>query len=385
MKIALFHPWIWLKGGAEKVCLELIKKSKHDIHIYTLHWDKQQTFPEFQEFEDKIHVLEPNFKMDSFARKGLRAGLKLAFKKVDFSAYDGVIVSSGGIGELIAIQNHDVPVGIYSHTPLRIIHDKPVKKDNFQRLPIHMKILYHFLSEGYAILEKMAWKKFSLVMTNSQNTRQRIIDAGLAEDPVVVYPGVATGSFTYNPNPRKNYFFVPGRITYHKRQHLAIEAFRQFQKKYPDWCLILAGNTRAENKDYINSIYQKAGHGVVIRENVTTQEMIELYQQAHGTLFTPMNEDFGITPVESMSCGTPVIAVNEGGVKETVIDGKTGFLVHASPYSIAEKMVLSVERDGEWDSMKNKAWIRSQFFDWQNFVDAFDWRVETWLLRERAE
>ena len=386
MKLALFHPWIWLKGGAEKVCLETLKRSKHDIDIFTMVWDKEQSFPEFEDYKDKIKIIEKNFKMDSFARKGMRAGLKLMFKKIDFSKYDGVIISSGGIGELLAIRNHKVPIGIYSHTPLRILHDKPVIKSNFERIPAYMKALYVFLAGGYAILEKIAWNKFSLVMTNSNNTKQRILDGNLAKDVKVIYPGVDTRKFNYFPNlERKPYFFVPGRITFHKRPDLAIKSFNLFKEKHPDWYLVLAGNTRAENKDYINDIYKLAGPRVQIMENVTDEEMVQLYENAYGTLFMPINEDFGITPIESLSCGTPVIAVNEGGVKESVKDGRNGFLVHANEHSIANKMLWAVENQNDWNAMREKCWLRAQFFDWPNYISSFDRAVENWLYSEPEE
>jgi len=59
---------------------------------------------------------------------------------------------------------------------------------------------------------------------------------------------------------------------------------------------------------------------------VTDEELVELYKNAKGFLALAQDEDFGITPVESMICGTPVIAYNGGGYKETIVDGKTGVL-----------------------------------------------------------
>lgn len=58
------------------------------------------------------------------------------------------------------------------------------------------------------------------------------------------------------------------------------------------------------------------------------QELRELIQGATATIYVPVDEDFGMSPVESMACGTPVIGVNDGGLKETIIDGKTGILIH---------------------------------------------------------
>lgn len=68
------------------------------------------------------------------------------------------------------------------------------------------------------------------------------------------------------------------------------------------------------------------------------EELRQLIQEATATIYVPVDEDFGMSPVESMSCGTPVIGVNDGGLKETIIDGKTGILIHSdcTPGDIAK-------------------------------------------------
>lgn len=68
------------------------------------------------------------------------------------------------------------------------------------------------------------------------------------------------------------------------------------------------------------------------------EELRKLIQEATATIYVPVDEDFGMSPIESMSCGTPVIGVNDGGLKETILDGKTGILIHpdCKPSDIAE-------------------------------------------------
>ncbi|MCB9806641.1 glycosyltransferase [Candidatus Peribacteria bacterium] len=65
-----------------------------------------------------------------------------------------------------------------------------------------------------------------------------------------------------------------------------------------------------------------------MRESPSDSELRELIRGAEATIYIPVDEDFGMSPVESMSCGTPVIGVNDGGLKETIIDGETGFLIN---------------------------------------------------------
>ena len=64
-----------------------------------------------------------------------------------------------------------------------------------------------------------------------------------------------------------------------------------------------------------------------MRESPSDTELRELIRGAKATIYIPIDEDFGMSPVESMACGTPVIGVNDGGLKESIIDGATGTLI----------------------------------------------------------
>lgn len=72
------------------------------------------------------------------------------------------------------------------------------------------------------------------------------------------------------------------------------------------------------------------------------QELLQLIQEATATIYIPVDEDFGMSPVESMSCGTPVIGVNDGGLKETILDGKTGILI--DPKCMPEDIISAVKK-----------------------------------------
>jgi len=390
-KIVLFHPWIWLKGGAERVCLEILKNSKHDVEIFTLVWDKKQTFPEFKKYSKKIHLIENNFKMGSFARKGFMAGLRLIPRKIPFQMfnYDGIIISSAGIAELIAIRNHDIPVGIYCHTPLRILHDPTIQADLKARFRFR-KYLYPILSRAYGFYEKIAWNKLTLIMCNSQNVKQRIQNGNLTKQPInIIYPAVDTKKYTPKKQKQKM-FFVAGRICPYKRQHLAVQAFKEFKKdkRFKDFRLVIAGNTRPEHQSYLkdltNSTYcepHEKSYKIKITENPTDQEMIKLYQNAKAMIFTAQAEDFGMVPCESMATGTPVIGVNEGGVRESVVDGKTGYLVETNPKAIAQAMKKIATQKGNpfYGACIKRV---EEKFTWKKFIDNFDTAIDIWLIDE---
>lgn len=79
-----------------------------------------------------------------------------------------------------------------------------------------------------------------------------------------------------------------------------------------------------------------------MRESPSDEELRELIRGAIATIYVPIDEDFGMSPVESMACGTPVIGVNDGGLKESIIDGKTGILIN--PRCVPEDIQEAVQK-----------------------------------------
>lgn len=141
-----------------------------------------------------------------------------------------------------------------------------------------------------------------------------------------VYNGVDINKFKPIDNPKRNYLFWAGRIIDKKGP---IEAIRIAKKlNYP---LIIAGNIT--EPEYFNQHIKKEidNHLIKMFGEISEDQMVKLFQNSVATLVPiKWNEPFGLIPVESMAAGTPVVAYANGGVKETIIDGETGFSVEKS-------------------------------------------------------
>lgn len=139
-----------------------------------------------------------------------------------------------------------------------------------------------------------------------------------------VYHGVDLKNFTFNPKP-KDYLLFLGRISKDKGTHLAIEVAKKTGKK-----LIIAGIIPEEEKKYFDSMVkpyidnkniQYVGPADPIKRD-------KLFREALVTLhLITFEEPFGLTLIESMATGTPVIAINKGSIPEIIKDGQTGFIV----------------------------------------------------------
>ena len=136
----------------------------------------------------------------------------------------------------------------------------------------------------------------------------------------MIYPPVSLPkSEIRNPKSEKDYYLIVSRIVGAKGLELAIAAAEKMGFK-----LKIAGSTVSYYSEYKN--YSNEDKDIQFLGQVTDAELVNLYANAKAFLALSRDEDFGITPVEAMSQGTPVIAFNGGGYRETVVQNKTGLL-----------------------------------------------------------
>jgi len=319
MKIALFHPWIKSRGGAEKVVLE-IAKSLEDVDIYTWVYDQDQTFEEFEKF--KINVLSPNW-AKIFSRGFLSRGIFFIlslFSKIPLEKYDYFFISTSGVGEFILFRNYK-PKKTYSyvHTPLRFCTPNIIKwqKQNNSR-GFALDSLYLFAIKTYNILEKIAWRRIDKAFFNSDLSKKRAIEKKLIKEGEIIYPLVDLDDFKKIRTKKGDYFLYVSRFNHPKRQDLLIEVWKDFVKTNPNKKLILAGS--AESKKYMKKIREmcKDQKSIEIKENLNRENLLKLYANCFAGIFIGFEEDFGIVPFEFLALGKTLIAVNQGGYVDLI-------------------------------------------------------------------
>jgi glycosyltransferase involved in cell wall biosynthesis len=212
----------------------------------------------------------------------------------------------------------DVPHLYYVFTPRRAFYDMYY---NVMSTKHGLKSLIY--SIGIWIFrnhdQRFVKKHIKNMACISNNVRNRIQKAYL-RDAEVVYPCIDTTKYTYKP--QKNYWLSVNRVDKWKRVNLQVEAFRHM----PDTKLVIVGTVYSDMQHIVDS----SPDNVEFRGMVPEHELIGLYSECTGHITTATDEDFGITPLEAMASGKPVVASKEGGYLETVIDGHTGILVAPS-------------------------------------------------------
>jgi len=178
---------------------------------------------------------------------------------------------------------------------------------------------------------------FDAILVNSYFSRESVRSAyGL--NSRVCYLGIDHHHFAGAFGPRENYAVGLGTLIYVKNARFVIEALGQVPEPRP--LLIWIGN--GADSTYLQEMKELAkNRGVEFEPKVfvTDEELRSYLTRASMMLYAPVLEPFGFAPLEANACGTPVIAVAEGGVRETVIDGLNGLVVAPDPAAMAAGIV----------------------------------------------
>jgi glycosyltransferase involved in cell wall biosynthesis len=309
MKIALVHDFLMQDGGAERV-LSVLAEIWPDAPIFTVVADKRWQ-KEFGSHKINTSFLEKL----PFGRRFYQAYLPfipLAVKKFNLADFDVILSSSSAFAKGIKTPKNSLHI-CYCHTPTRYLWNDTCSY--LEELP-YSEFVKKMILEIFPLLRKWdirAANSPQFLIANSKTVERRIGRYyGRTSD--IIYPPVETGKF-HTAEKIGNYFLIGGRLVSYKRFDLAIEAFNRLGMP-----LKIFGAGREYKK--LKSIAKK---NIEFLGAVSENEKAKLLGEALAFIY-PQEEDFGLTAVEAMASGRPVIAYAKGGALETVIPGLTGEL-----------------------------------------------------------
>lgn len=375
MKLLILQPYLNIKGGAERVILEMAKHYK--APILTLEYDKKLTYPEFSELD--VRVIGKKVPLSSLLPYRASQGLRYGYNFYNLKIKDEYDVLNPHISPSEWIRHKNERVLWYCHTPPREVYD--LYSTRMKNRTQKEKLLYASMTHMYKLIAGRTVKKIESIATNSKTTGERI-EKYYSRQPVVIPPGVEYSSFENAGDER--FFFYPSRLIINKQQDYVIRAFKYFilklsNPKNKKYSLILAG-TISKDPEHIKYLeYLKVlskNLNVKILTNLSDNKLKELYSKSTAVLFASKNEDYGLVPLEGMSSGKPIISINEGGPRETILNGKTGFLVN-SEKEMAEKMQFIVENPSIAKQMGNNARKHViKNYSWHSFFKRMDLILE---------
>ncbi len=192
------------------------------------------------------------------------------------------------------------------------------------------------------------------ILTNSYFSRESILRSyGL--NAFVCYLGVDTAVFRPVEASRENYVLSVGSCTVTKGYDFIVSSLAHVDPRWRPKFLIVSNVVDTRWKSYLERLADERGVEMEVRLLVGEKELVELYGKAKLFLYGPYLEPFGLAPLEAMACGTPVIAVKEGGVRETVVHGETGFLTERDEHIFAEAITALLLDEAKRRSMSQKA------------------------------
>lgn len=326
MRVAIFHSFMDNVGGAEIVGLTLARELKADFYSTNIDEDKI----------DKMGFAD--VKIKSIGKVPLNAPLRqqialARFRRLNLKKkYDFFIIA--GDWAVSAVVNNK-PNLWYVHSPIREIWDLY----NYTRrntVPWFARWTFDIWVKINRYLNKKYVRHIDKIVCNSANTQKRV-EKYLGGDAEIIYPPINTAEFHYQKNG--DFWLSVNRLIKHKRVDMQIKAF----SRMPDKKLVIVGSYEQSRhfKQYADYIKKIKPRNVEIVSWIDKKDLMELYANCEGFITTSLDEDFGMTAVEAMASGKPVIAPSEGGYKETVIDGITGRLIDA----INEEKIMQAVRE----------------------------------------
>jgi len=319
LRIALVHDWLLNVGGAEKT-LKVLHEIFPSAPIYTLFYNKK--------FTDKFIPgadIKPSFLQKAYTLTGthklLTPFMPMAAESFDLSDFDLVISSSFAFskGLILKPKTHHI---CYCYSPMRQVWDWQVEYKNEPHLVsgLMVSLFQHFLR----IWDRLASTRVDEFIAISENVRQRI-KKYYRRDSVVIYPPVnqlPVASYQLPSKSTKNYklktenfFLIVSRLFKHKNVDITVKAFKKL-----GWPLVVIGE--GPEMKYLR--WLAGGNSNIVFLGYQPDGIIGFYYTKCLAFIMPQEEDFGITPIEAMSFGKPVLALKKGGALEYIQEGVNG-------------------------------------------------------------
>ncbi|MGK2837940.1 glycosyltransferase family 4 protein [Klebsiella pneumoniae] len=305
LNVGIVADWFITYAGSEKVVAEFLDVFP-EAELYSV--------VDFLSSENKSHFKNKNITTTfiqnfPFARKKYQSYLPfmpLAIEQLDVSKHDVILSSSHAVAKGVLTGPDQLHIS-YIHSPIRYAWDLQHQYLRESNLHKGFKgLLAKWILHNIRIWDCRTSNGVDHFIANSKFIARRIKKV-YGRNADVIYPPVDVERFTLNEN-KEHYYFTASRLVPYKRIDLIVEAFSHMKDKK----LVVIGDGPEMNK-----IKAKATSNIEILGYQSNSVMVDYMRNARAFVFAA-EEDFGITPVEAQSCGTPVIAYGKGGALETI-------------------------------------------------------------------
>lgn len=347
-KIALVHDHLVQDGGAEQV-LKALCELFASAPVYTLVADKNSTNGFFSDkkivtsFLQQIPLGVRRYQWWLFL-------MPAAIESHNLMDYDVVISSASSFAKGVITKPSAKHV-CYCYTPTRYLWND--SHNYLKELKVNwlIKRILPFTLHKLRVWDRLAADRVDHFISSSQTIRERI-KKYYNRDSAVIYPPVDTAKFYLSDRP-KTYFLAGGRLVSYKRFDLIVRAFSRLGIPVKIFGI-------GPEAKYLKKI---AKPNVEFLGRISDEQKAQLYADCIAFI-NPQEEDFGITAIEAMASGRPVIAYDKGGATETIVSGKTGEFFSEQIWEELADKILRFKAD-KYDPQTIRR--HAEQFDTENF------------------
>jgi glycosyltransferase involved in cell wall biosynthesis len=330
MRAAIVHYWLMNMRGGEKV-VEALCRLLPDADIFTLFYDPDRVSPVIRSHRVHASWLQPFRKH----HRSLLPLMPMALESFDLRGYDLVASSESGPAKGVIVPSTTRHV-CYCHTPMRYLWDLyPAYRNEWTRSRVKRALMAPF-ANYLRLWDYASAARVDEFVANSDNVRRRIWKTYRRESRMVS-PPVAVE--TFYSKPPEDYYLIVSELVAYKRLDSAVRVCAATGRK-----LRVVG----DGPEY-KALKRIANANVEFCGKAPDNELRDLYSKCRAFLM-PAEEDFGITAVEALASGKPVIALGRGGALETVpVSDPVGgiFFSEATDESLRDALERWEQRESE--------------------------------------
>ncbi|AUB59679.1 glycosyl transferase [Methanobacterium subterraneum] len=391
LKIAVFHNLP--SGGAKRALYDHVKyliNSGNIVDVFIPSTANEEYLP-LKEIATHVKVYPVHKNISSFLLSFMRYRLpvgelsnldnaqKLIADEINGGDYDVVFCEQDQYSMTPFILKYiKKPFVYYCQQPLR--HDEAILKKiakNKSGIKDSLKgLVYRYIDNRFVAIDKKLAESAKYTLANSYFSRESILKT-YGINSYVCYLGINTELFKPVEVLKKNMVLSVGSYISMKGHDFIIKSLAYIDPGIRPKFVLIANNGDNDWKQYLEELAESLDVDMEILTLIDDDRLVELYNQAQLILYSPHLEPFGLVPLESMACGTPVVAVKEGGVRETVIHNKTGLLTERDEelFSSAVKELLQDENK-RYEYSKNSVELVRNYWTLAEAGKRLDWHLK---------
>jgi len=382
VRIAVYHNLH--SGGALRTLSEQVRRlsARHDLTLFTLTTATPvevdgvpvRAFP----FRPGPELRRPFGRLNRAARAAdlvrlMRVNRRMAHA-IDAEGFDVVLVHPCQLSQAPPLLRYlRTPSVYYCHEPLRRLYEPSVPRPYLHGSPLRGVVdrldpALRFYRTLLRRIDREATRAATRVLVNSAYTQANVRRIYGVEAHVCRH-GIDADRFRPLGLARDGFVLSVGALTPYKGFDLLVEGLARLPEAVRPPLRLICNYAEPQERAYLEGLAADRGVDLGIRVGVEDGELVAAYNRAALVAYTPHREPLGLVPLEAMACATPVVGVDEGGVRETVLHGRTGLRVPRDPRALAEAIgdLLECSERARMMGQAGRRWV-VEAWDWEGAV-----------------